>query len=282
MISIVIPTYNRAHLISRAIKSVLSQTFTAWQLIVVNDGSQDNTDEVIEQFLGDNRIKYVKKNNTGAADTRNVGVAHATFPWVTFLDSDDEAYPHWLSRFSHAIDHGEQIISCGLEKYDEHGKLITTVVPKQTRVSKGGQFTHGGVYIMPKELFLELGGFDAKVRAGQHTEFSFRLKGYAVKHNINTYIISEPLVKIHIHAGYRIRSDFKAKYEGSLYTYTKHYNDALSSKKMRSLFEGLIAYNAFKLRKHTTAVKFGIKSFINRPCRKTFERLVRYIFRMKY
>src|SRR5688572_15780741 len=98
VVSIVIPTYNRAHLISRAIASVINQTFGEWELIIADDGSTDNTQEVVKGFLHDSRIRYYKKGNSGAAESRNAGVKIASGNYVSFLDSDDEADPFWMEK----------------------------------------------------------------------------------------------------------------------------------------------------------------------------------------
>jgi glycosyltransferase involved in cell wall biosynthesis len=281
MISVIIPTFNRAHLIDRAVRSILAQQFTEWQLVVVDDGSKDNTAEVMRAFLNDSRIKYIKKENTGAAHTRNVGVEGASNEWITFLDSDDEATPDWLAKFAEKLLAGAEIVTCGLQKYDEKGVLTSTTIPKQNKRNIGGQFTNGGVYLLRKSVFNTIGQFDPKLRSGQHTELYFRIKKYALENGIKTSIIPEPLIKVHIHSGYRIRSDHNAKFEGSLYTYKKHYDDALKSKKLRSLFEGIIAYNAHKLNRYGTAVQYGWKSLMNRPSKKGIQRLFRYLLRLK-
>jgi len=90
-ISVVIPTCNRANLISRAIESVLPQTESDDELIVVDDGSIDNTAQIVASY-GD-RIRYVRTGNRGAGAARNRGVREATRPFVAFLDSDDEWMP---------------------------------------------------------------------------------------------------------------------------------------------------------------------------------------------
>lgn len=86
--SIITPTYNRAHLISDTIKSVLDQSFIDFELIVVDDGSTDNTEEVVSHF-NDERIKYFKKENGERGAARNFGIKKAKGNYLTFLDSDD-------------------------------------------------------------------------------------------------------------------------------------------------------------------------------------------------
>ncbi len=90
-ISVIIPTYNRAHLVSRAITSALSQLIDGDELIVVDDGSTDATREVVAEF-GD-RLRYVRTENGGAGAARNTGLTEASNPLIAFLDSDDEWLP---------------------------------------------------------------------------------------------------------------------------------------------------------------------------------------------
>jgi glycosyltransferase involved in cell wall biosynthesis len=90
-ISIVLPTYNRAHLLSRAIESVLDQSYPHWELIVVDDGSTDSTLNVIQKFVNqDPRIRIIKKSHSGLSLTRNAGIHRAGGEYTGFLDSDDE------------------------------------------------------------------------------------------------------------------------------------------------------------------------------------------------
>lgn len=87
LVSIVIPTYNRADHVSDAVRSALNQTWPHCEVIVVDDGSTDKTDEVLTEFEG--RIRYVKTPNRGVAAARNRGIRESTGEWIAFLDSDD-------------------------------------------------------------------------------------------------------------------------------------------------------------------------------------------------
>ncbi|MES2510143.1 MAG: glycosyltransferase family A protein [Pseudomonadota bacterium] len=96
LVSVVIPTYNHAHFLGRALKSVLEQTYTNWEAVVIDNHSQDNTDEVINSF-NDPRIKTLKIHNHGViAASRNAGIEAAIGDWIAFLDSDDLWYPRKL------------------------------------------------------------------------------------------------------------------------------------------------------------------------------------------
>lgn len=99
LVSIVMPSYNTGAYISDSIKSVLSQTYLFWELIIVDDCSTDNTDEIVASFLNDNRIKYFKnEKNSGAAISRNRALQEAKGKWIAFLDSDDLWEPNKLER----------------------------------------------------------------------------------------------------------------------------------------------------------------------------------------
>lgn len=97
--SIVIPTYNRAHLLSETIRSVQAQAFTDWECIIVDDGSSDNTRELVEGFSReDARVRYVWQQNSERSAARNNGIGHAKGQYVCFLDSDDHYLPEHLAQ----------------------------------------------------------------------------------------------------------------------------------------------------------------------------------------
>ena len=98
LVSIILCTYNRAHLVTRAIASVLTQSYRKWELIIIDDGSEDNTGQVVMPVVkSDPRITYVYHANKGLARSRNIGIALASGEYATFLDSDDEYGEHHLS-----------------------------------------------------------------------------------------------------------------------------------------------------------------------------------------
>jgi glycosyltransferase involved in cell wall biosynthesis len=98
LVSVVVPTYNRAHLLGRTLTSALSQTYSSIEIVVVDDGSTDHTrEQMARDYAGDSRVRYVHKRNGGPASARNVGFAHARGEYVALLDSDDVWYPWKLT-----------------------------------------------------------------------------------------------------------------------------------------------------------------------------------------
>jgi len=95
LVSVVIPTYNRAKFVTKAIESVLAQTYKDYEIIVVDDGSTDNTKEVLEPYM--DKIRYIYRENAGVSAARNTGIRAAFGQWIAFLDSDDVWQPEKLT-----------------------------------------------------------------------------------------------------------------------------------------------------------------------------------------
>ena len=105
--SIITPTYNRAHTIERAINSILRQSYQNFEMIIIDDGSTDNTSEIVEKYLDDPRIRYIGPNKNGGVNVaRNIGLKNVSKDsnWITFLDSDDEFFPDALEKMKKTIE----------------------------------------------------------------------------------------------------------------------------------------------------------------------------------
>lgn len=111
-VSVIIPTYNRAHLIKRSIMSVLNQSYSDLELIIVDDGSTDNTETVIKT-IEDKRVIYIKQTNQGACAARNNGIAHARGEFIAFQDSDDVWHENKLEQQFETIQKtGADVVFC--------------------------------------------------------------------------------------------------------------------------------------------------------------------------
>lgn len=103
LVSVVMPTYNRAYIIESAIQSVLDQTVEAWELIIIDDGSSDGTSDVITA-INDKRIRLIRQSNQGPAVARNRAVIEfASAEWIAYLDSDNELFPNYIERMLHNV-----------------------------------------------------------------------------------------------------------------------------------------------------------------------------------
>lgn len=138
LVSIITPSYNTADYIAETIKSIQTQTYTNWELIIVDDCSTDNTDEVVKPFLVDERILYLKnEKNSGAAMSRNYALRKAKGKWIAFLDSDDIWLPEKLERQINFMKKNHYYFSyTNYEEIDEKSNVTGTVVTGPQKVSK--------------------------------------------------------------------------------------------------------------------------------------------------
>lgn len=97
-ISVIVPVYKVEQYLPRCIDSILAQTFTEFELLLIDDGSPDNSGKICDEYAKkDNRIRVFHKENGGVSSARNLGLGEAKGEWVTFVDSDDKVVPHWLN-----------------------------------------------------------------------------------------------------------------------------------------------------------------------------------------
>jgi glycosyltransferase involved in cell wall biosynthesis len=129
LFSIVMPTYNRANLIGKAIRSVLGQEYSNWELLIIDDGSTDDTEKIVGQF-NDARIQYVFQKNQERSAARNNGVRQANGDYICFLDSDDYYLPNFLNVFEQSIQKNklkEAFYFCNTFCENSNGELTKSV-----------------------------------------------------------------------------------------------------------------------------------------------------------
>lgn len=143
LVSIIMPSYNTASFIEETIQSVLNQTYTNWELIIVDDCSTDNTDEVLEN-IKDSRIRYFKNDkNSGAAVSRNKALREARGQWIAYLDSDDLWMPEKLEKQIHFMETNGYAFS--YTKYEEinmKSKKTGVTVSGPKKITKSGMFNY--------------------------------------------------------------------------------------------------------------------------------------------
>ncbi|WP_092539477.1 glycosyltransferase family 2 protein [Zunongwangia mangrovi] len=183
MISVVIPLYNKAHTILKTIQTVLDQTLTEFELIVVNDGSTDEGVEVIEKNINDPRIKIINQDNKGVSVARNTGVRSAKNKYIAFLDGDDEWLPTYLETMADAIKkfpNAGMFCCAGLIRNSTgiHDRIATDYRDKIVQISffqNPHVFLHTSATIVSKIEFDKLGGFPVGMKRNQDYALFFQL-----------------------------------------------------------------------------------------------------------
>lgn len=140
-VSIITPTYNCAHFIGETIESVINQTYQDWEMLIVDDCSKDNTEEIVKQYSqNDNRIKYIKlEQNSGAAMARNKAMELATGKYMAFLDSDDIWAKDKLDKQIKFMEENNYNITCTeYEQIDEVGQSLNKIIKVKKKVDYNG------------------------------------------------------------------------------------------------------------------------------------------------
>ncbi|HKJ63770.1 MAG TPA: glycosyltransferase family A protein [Desulfopila sp.] len=181
-VSVIIPTYNRADYLQRAVESVWSQQHFAGEILVVDDGSTDHSGEVIEKLSAVRPIRYVRTENRGVAAARNLGVSLAACNHIAFLDSDDHWVPGKLHKQMHSLcENNTFSISHTGEKWLRNGVHLNQ--KSIHRPQHGDVFSHClrlcavgmSTVIMTREVFLESGGFDTSLPCCEDYDLWLRL-----------------------------------------------------------------------------------------------------------
>ena len=195
-VSVYIPTHNRAELLQKAISSVLLQSYGNIEIVIVDDGSSDNTQEVLQAFLKRNKNIKIIRNNTpkGAAYSRNLAIKAATGYFITGLDDDDQFSPHRIKDFINHWVNGHSFLFTNYKEFD--GVAITENLPRKKIIDfadiKKRNYV-GNQIFTTKTKFIESGGFDDKLEAWEDYDLWFRLIylfGPARGINNHSYIVN--------------------------------------------------------------------------------------------
>jgi glycosyltransferase involved in cell wall biosynthesis len=203
-VAVVIPTYNYGQYIAEAIDSILHQTLAPVEVVVVDDGSTDNTAEIVVHF-GD-RIKYIRQDNAGVSAARNRGVKESSAELIAFLDADDIWEPTKLekqvARFAGDSEVG--LVHCGMREFDsETGRTIAWhldggegwVANDLLLWEKRTVVGPGGTIVVSREAFEGSGGFDSQMKVSEDLDLCYRI---AKRHKFA--FVPEPLVNYRSHS----------------------------------------------------------------------------------
>lgn len=188
-ISIIIPTYNQSGYINRTLCSVKAQTMADWECIIVNDGSLDNTEQVVKNFIKDDgRFRYICQENKGPSAARNAGIAACSGGYISFLDSDDLWEASTLETMSVYLDSHPSIdIVCGAWDYiDESDKPISRITYPKKSTNYHSALLFRNLFpihtlLVRRGVFDKCGVFDANLISLEDWDLWLRVASYGFK-----------------------------------------------------------------------------------------------------
>jgi glycosyltransferase involved in cell wall biosynthesis len=203
LISIIIPTFNQAGLLQKALQSVINQTFQDWEAIVIDNHSRDNTKEIVES-MNDSRIRYLLFSNNGIiAASRNLGIRHAKGNNIAFLDSDDLWYPSKLSKCFEYFSQGADAVCHGMW-IRKDGVLEKKFIPVQTShnlyetlLFKGNFTIWTSTVMINKQCLQQFGVFSEHPAMVMAEDYDLWLR--LTKNNVRWIIIPEILGEYTVH-----------------------------------------------------------------------------------
>jgi glycosyltransferase involved in cell wall biosynthesis len=185
-VSVIIPAHNRGHLIARAVRSVLSQTYQDFEIIIVDDGSNDNTPQTVDALVReDRRVRFLRHEaNRGAQAARNSGIRAALGNWIAFLDSDDQWLPDSLAlRLQRAKDGGLRVVhsECYVEHLGSTEPRLLGVPSLEGWIYRRLLRDPGPVFpalLVAKECLTRIGSLDERIVSFQEWDTAISLAKY--------------------------------------------------------------------------------------------------------
>jgi glycosyltransferase involved in cell wall biosynthesis len=231
-VSVVIPTHNRADVVGDAIQSVIFQTFEDWELIVVDDASEDNTEEVIGSFK-DQRIRYVRHEaNRGGAAARNTGVRESSGDYIAFLDSDDRWMKKKLEGQVAVFRNNDEETGLVYTGLTREGEKTGQKCPKHEGWISEKLFLNNpvgscSVAVVKKNVISEVGGFDEELPSSQDKDLWLRISHrYKIRFLSGIYVIKRETKNKK-----QISRNHVSKCEGKVKFYNKHMHKFSDRKK---------------------------------------------------
>ncbi len=226
LVSVIVPTYNRANTIIRAIESVLKQTYENIEIIIVDDASGDNTAEMVKSVV-DSRIKIIRhETNKGGGAARNTGINEARGKYVSFLDSDDIWIPEKIEKQVDQFERADSrvgVIYTGFYRTDKDDVITKQVTPSKkgdlyNRLLEGNIIGTTSVIMVKRECLQQVGGFNVSLSSCQDWDLYIRLSKVC-----HYDYIPDPLVRFYCGEGYnKITSNKQWVILGHKYIFDKY------------------------------------------------------------
>ena len=217
LVSIIMPSWNTDRFIAETIQSVIDQTYQNWELLIVDDCSTDNTDEVVASFK-DDRIKYFhNEKNSGAALTRNRAMREARGEWIAFLDSDDLWMPEKLEKqIAFMKDNGYTLSYTEYEKIDEDSKPLNIYVSGPEKVNKRKMYNYDYIGQLTMMYSAKEFGLIQITDIKKNNDYAIRLQLFK-KPGTCAYLLKENLAKYRVRkvsiSHDKFRRKFKSHYD---------------------------------------------------------------------
>lgn len=217
LVSVIMPSWNTGKFIAESIQSVIDQTYENWELIIVDDCSTDNTDEVVAEFT-DKRIRYFKnEKNSGAAISRNRALREARGEWIAFLDSDDLWSPNKLeNQISFMNEHGYTLSYTEYEKINEESKSLQIYVSGPEKVNKRKMYNYDYIGQLTMMYSAKEFGLIQIKDIKKNNDYAIRLQLYK-KFDTCAYLLKENLAKYRVRkvsiSHDKFRRKFKSHYD---------------------------------------------------------------------
>ena len=214
-VSIVIPCYNYAHYLSEAIESALNQTYKNIEVIVVDDGSTDDTKEVAQKYL----VKLLTQSNQGLSSARNLGIAASTGEWILPLDADDLINTECVDKLLSKVKLEGADIGCPAIQEFGDKKRFLQINTKNLRFSSFKQRNYVvASCLYRKKIWDELGGYDTKMKGG-HEDWDFWTRALYAGYKMAA--VNEPMFFYRIHEGSMLHEFAKNHEENKRYIKNK-------------------------------------------------------------
>jgi len=248
LVSIIMPSYNTGQFIRDTIESVLKQTYSKWELIIVDDCSTDHTDEVIKPYLQDERIKYLKnEKNSGAAVSRNYALREAKGKWIAFLDSDDLWEPDKLQKqISFMEENGYHFSYTNYKEINENSEPLGIVVSGPSKITKIGMYNYCWPGCLTVMYDAEHVGLIQIENIKKNNDYAMWLK---VCKKANCYLLDETLARYRKRSGSISNQGYMKliKWHYKLFNEAEHSNCVSSALlTANNLFWGLIKKFRYK------------------------------------
>lgn len=194
LVSIIMPSYNTGKFIKETIESVLVQTYTNWELLIVDDCSTDNTDDVVKEFLSDERIHYFKnEKNSGAAVSRNKALREAKGKWIAFLDSDDLwAFDKLDKQISFMKQNGYHFSYTNYSEIDENSNPLGKMVTGPKKITRLGMYNYCWMGCLTVMYDADVVGLIQIEDIKKNNDYAMWLKAC---HKASCYLLDEDLGK---------------------------------------------------------------------------------------